>query len=174
VKYIVYFLSFLESQTISFKSVLRFVKLAYNYENWETFDHLLAPVLEELSGYPEHQLYVAESKVLQMLGSMASLNSSRLRRKFVMLKTEDHGETNLSKNCMWFFFNTYIPCEVVILQGQIAYNLHKIWKYCKEFGEKLGKLSTKSGKNREFRNFHIVSNDNAFASEICFEIFSLL
>jgi len=108
VKYIVYFLSFLESQTISFKSVLRFVKLAYNYENWETFDHLLAPVLEELSGYPEHQLYVAESKVLQMLGSMASLNSSRLRRKFVMLKTEDHGETNLSKNCMWFFFEYFI------------------------------------------------------------------
>ena len=83
--------------------MLQFLKYAYNYEQWDTFDTLLPSVLDELNKYPDDELCIAEIKVLKIFSGMASINSSRLRKKFVMLKTEDLGEMSLSKNCKHAF-----------------------------------------------------------------------
>ena len=82
--------------------MIRFVKLAYNYENWDAFDILSPAVVDEMKEHPNNGYFMAQCKIINLLSAMTSVISSRLRKKFVSLKSEDLGD-NLSKNCKLFY-----------------------------------------------------------------------
>ncbi|XP_066927211.1 cilia- and flagella-associated protein 54-like isoform X2 [Clytia hemisphaerica] len=141
-----------ESQTISLKSVLQFIKYAYNYEQWDTFDTLLPPVLDELKKHPDDELCIAEIKVLKIFAGMTSINSSRLRKKFVMLKTEDLGEMSLSRNYkaahIEELLNTALSLKDVLEQKNLKFYVERyhdffvdvillLWNKCKTYFAKV-------------------------------------
>ena len=69
--------------------MFRFVKLAYNMESWETFDTLVEPTIEELKKHGDQSVHYNQIKILELLVALSSVNPSRVKKKFVMLKTED-------------------------------------------------------------------------------------
>ena len=77
---------FLETNGISVSSVVQFVKLAYNYENWDTFDALADGVISELKNYPDDLNLQQESKILQLLKSVSVVNTAKIKKKLVVLK----------------------------------------------------------------------------------------
>ncbi|XP_057307241.1 cilia- and flagella-associated protein 54-like [Hydractinia symbiolongicarpus] len=86
------------SQSISLKSIVRFVKLAYNYENWEAFDTLVGATIKELEKYPNDANFIREIKVLKILLAMASFNTSHVKKKVVVLKSEENNGSQFPKN----------------------------------------------------------------------------
>ena len=84
--------------------MVQFVKLAYNYENWDTFDALVDGVISELKNYPDDLNLQQESKILQLLKSLSVVNTARIKKKLVMLKTDENADTiNLTKSCKLIF-----------------------------------------------------------------------
>ena len=75
-----------EINSISVSSVVQFVKFAYNYENWDTFDALLHAVISELNNYPDDLNLQQENKILQLLKSLPVVNTAKIKKKLVMLK----------------------------------------------------------------------------------------
>ena len=121
---------FLETNGISVSSVVQFVKLAYNYENWDTFDALADGVISELKNYPDDLNLQQESKILQLLKSLSVVNTARMKKKLVMLKTDENADTiNLTKSCkLIFLFKKYLSyfvfcfrfCFFMILQKNLS------------------------------------------------------
>ena len=75
-----------EINSISVSSVVQFVKFAYNYENWDTFDALLDAAISELNNYPDDLNLQQESKILQLLKSVSVVNTAKIKKKLVVLK----------------------------------------------------------------------------------------
>ena len=93
--------------------MVQFVKLAYNYENWDTFDALVDGVISELKNYPDDLNLQQESKILQLLKSMSVVNTARIKKKLVMLKTDENVDTvNLTKSCKPFLkkYRSFVFC----------------------------------------------------------------
>ncbi|XP_077980140.1 cilia- and flagella-associated protein 54-like [Glandiceps talaboti] len=67
---------------ISLSSVVKFVKWAYNYEQWETFDALVELTLEHIKELDDPQ-YIGDEKSLEMLLAMEPLNPNRKYKKTV-------------------------------------------------------------------------------------------
>ncbi|XP_046336681.2 cilia- and flagella-associated protein 54-like isoform X2 [Haliotis rufescens] len=76
---------------VPISAVIKLVKLAFNYEHWDTFDLLVDPLLTQLKVLSEDR-YMWDGKALELLQVMERLNSSNRRHKRMVNVTEEEKE----------------------------------------------------------------------------------
>ncbi|XP_041347318.1 cilia- and flagella-associated protein 54-like [Gigantopelta aegis] len=76
---------------VSLSAVVRVVKWAYNYEQWDTFDSLVEPVLSQLKSQND-DVFVWDIKALELLLALQKLNVSNRRFKRLANQPDEEKE----------------------------------------------------------------------------------
>lgn len=103
-----------DSQSISIASAVQFIKLLYNYEQWEYFDLLVLPSIEELKKFPDDKDCQVELKILNLLYVMSPVNPTRIKKKMLSMKAEElESATAVSKHKLEYVENLNIVATVL-------------------------------------------------------------